>query len=127
MEQEVLENLWWDQMLPQHFAYFDPPKGGISFQLYISMIEFILGIMLAKKNNLDQYQATYYLSRIFMDYELFYIYMEHLYLAIIFMVKKLHHYILNHMTFMISRTNPLQYMMRKTYHNSRTSKWLMFL
>ena len=34
---------------------------------------------------------------------------------------------LNHTIYVISHANPFRYMMRKTYHNSRTSKWLMFL
>ena len=32
---------------------------------------------------------------------------------------------LNNMTYIISCANPLQYMMTKTYHNLRMSKWLI--
>lgn len=91
------------------------------------MINFALGVMLAQKNDLGHEQAIYYLNWTLVDYKLFYIYMEHLFLAIIFIAKKLHHYMLNHMIYIISHANPLQYMMSKIYHNLRTLKWLMFL
>ena len=34
---------------------------------------------------------------------------------------------LNHTTYVISKVDPLKYMMNKTYQNSRTAKWIMHL
>lgn len=33
---------------------------------------------------------------------------------------------LNHTTYVISKANPLKYMMSKAYHNMHTTKWIMF-
>jgi len=61
------------------------------------------------------------------DYELKYVYMEKLCLAIVFATKKLRHYMLNHTTYVIAKVDPLRYMMNKTSQNMRTSKWIMYL
>ena len=53
--------------------------------------------------------------------------MEKLCLAIVFVKNKMRYYMLNHTTYVIAKANPLKYMMSKTYHNSCTAKWIMFL
>lgn len=53
--------------------------------------------------------------------------MEKLCLAIIFVTKKLRHYMLNHTTYVIPKAYPLMYTMNKTYKNTRKSKWIMHL
>ena len=83
--------------------------------------------MLAQKNQQAKEQAAYYLSRTLIDYELRYIYMEKVCLIVVFVAKKLRHYMLNHTTYVISKEDPLKYMMSKMYHNSRMAKWIMFL
>ena len=81
--------------------------------------------MLAQKN--EQEQVVYYLIQTLVDYEIKYVYKEKLGLAIIFTTKKLRHYMLNHTTYVIAKVDPLKYMMNKTYQNTRTSKWIMYL
>jgi len=54
-------------------------------------------------------------------------YMENLCLAVVFTIKKLRHYMLNHTTYVIAKVDPLKYMMNKTYKNTNTSKWIMHL
>ena len=34
---------------------------------------------------------------------------------------------INHTTYVITKVDPLRYMMNKTYQNTRTSKWIMYL
>ena len=34
---------------------------------------------------------------------------------------------LNHTTYAIAKVDPLRYMMNKTYQNTRTLKWIMYL
>jgi len=99
-----------------------PPRENEPFLLYSLATEEALGIILAQKNELNKEQAIYYLSRTLVDYELKYVYMEKLCLAIIFATKKLRHYMLNHTTYVIAKADPLRYMMNKTYQNTRTSK-----
>ena len=83
--------------------------------------------MLAQKNEYNKEQVVYYLSQTLVDYELKYVYMKKLCLAIIFAAKKLRHYMLNHTTYVIVKADPLRYMMNKTYQNTRIAKWIMYL
>ena len=78
--------------------------------------------MLSQKNEHNKEQAMYYLSRTLVDYEVKYVYMEKVCLAIICIMKKLRHYMLNHTTYVITKSNPLRYMMNKTYQKIRISK-----
>lgn len=73
------------------------------------------------KNNKDQ--AIYYLIQILVVT----IYLEKLCLAMVFVTKKLSYYMLNQNTYIITKANPLKYMINKTYQNARTSKWIMHL
>lgn len=75
--------------------------------------------MLTQKNECNKEQAIYYLNQTLVDYKVKYAYMEKLYLAIIFIMKKLRHYMLNHTTHVILKIDPLEYMMNKTYQNTR--------
>ena len=104
-----------------------PPWENEPFSLYSLTTESALGIMLAQKNEYNKEQAIYYLSWTLVDYELKYVYMEKLCLAIVFAAKKLRHYMLNHTTYVIAKVNPLRYMMNKTYQNTRIAKWIMYL
>lgn len=69
--------------------------------------------MLAYKNDQNNEKDIYYLSYILIDYELSYVYIEKVFLAMIFITKKIRYYMLNHTTYMIYRDNPLKYMMSK--------------
>lgn len=66
-----------------------PPKVRVPFYLYLSAIDLALGVMLAQKNQQAKEQAIYYLSRTLIDYEIRYIYMEKVYLTMVFTTKKL--------------------------------------
>jgi len=104
-----------------------PPKEGELFLLYSLAIETALGIMLSQKNESNKEQAIYYLIQTLIDYKIRYVYMEKLCLVIVFAIKKLRYYMLNHTNYMITKVDPLKYMMNKTYQNTRTSKWIMHL
>ena len=66
-----------------------PPRKDIPFLLYIFATKIAIGTMLAQKNEHDKGQAIYYLSRTLVSYEIKYIYLEKLCLAIVFATKKL--------------------------------------
>jgi len=104
-----------------------PPKEGEPFLLYTSTKKLALGTMLSQKNESNKEQAIYYLSQALVGYEIKYVYLEKLCLVVVFVTKKLRHYMLNHTTYVIAKADPLNYMMNKTYHNARTSKWIMHL
>jgi len=76
---------------------------------------------------MNKEQAIYYISYTLIDYEVWYIHIENLCLAIIFATCKLIHYMLNHKTYVVVINDLLIYMMIHAYINSRTSKWIMLL
>lgn len=78
--------------------------------------------MLAQKNENNKEQAIYYLSRTLVGYEIKYLCLEKLCLAMVFTTIKLRYHMLNHTTYVISKVDPYKYMMNKTYQNARTSK-----
>lgn len=127
----------WDESYQQSFNHINQyllnplvlihPKDGFPFYLYLSAMNFILGVMLIQNNEQAKEQAIYYLNRTPMVCELKYVYIDKVCLEIIFANNKLKHYILNHTTYMIFRADPLKYMMRKVDHNTDTTKCIMFL
>ena len=104
-----------------------PPKPSKPFHLYISATNVAIGTMLAQKNDMNKEQAIYYISRTLVDYEICYVHIEKLCLAIVFATHKLRHYMMNHKTYVVARQDPLRYMMSHAYINFRTSKWIMLL
>lgn len=91
-------------------------KQEVPFHLYLSAIDFTLGIMLVQKNEQANKHAIYYLSHTLVNYEIKHIYIEKVFLVVVFATKKLLYYMLNHTMYVISRVDPLKYMMSKTYH-----------
>lgn len=76
-----------------------PPKDGIPFYSYLLAIDFTLGIMLAHKNKQAKEQAIYQLNQTLVEYEIKCIYIEKVYLVVVFVAKKLWYYMLNHTTY----------------------------
>ena len=76
---------------------------------------------------MNKEQAIYYISRTLADYEVHYVHIEKLCLAIIFLTRKLRHYMLNDKIYVLAREDALRYMMSHVYINSRSSKWIMIL
>ncbi|XP_020678337.2 uncharacterized protein LOC110096641 [Dendrobium catenatum] len=87
--------------------------------LYTTDLDESLGALLAQENEEGKENALYYLSRRLIPAELKYPAMEKQCLALIFAVQKLRHYMLSHKISLISRVNPLQYLMtRQTLSDS---------
>ncbi|KAG9458136.1 hypothetical protein H6P81_002644 [Aristolochia fimbriata] len=79
--------------------------------LYIVTQEKSLGALLAQTEGKER--ALYYLSRMMVGAELNYSLIKETCLALIFTVQKLKHYLLAHSTNMISRADPLKYIMSR--------------
>ncbi|XP_020702539.1 uncharacterized protein LOC110114114 [Dendrobium catenatum] len=87
------------------------PIPGKPLILYTTALNESLGALLAQENEECKENALYYLSRRLIPAELKYPTMEKQCLALIFAVQKLRHYMLSHKISLISRVNPLQYLM----------------
>ena len=83
--------------------------------------------MLAQENDEEKENALYYLSRTLNGAELNYSPIEKICLALMFAVKKLRHYLQAHTVHLISRADPLKYLMSKAVLSERLAKWALLL
>lgn len=83
--------------------------------------------MLAQLNDLGKEQAIYYLSKRMLGYEMRYVLIEHLYLALIWATRRLRHYITEYSVHLISQLDPLRYLFHKPILPSRLMRWLVLL
>ena len=103
------------------------PTLGRPLILYIVAQEKSLGALLAQQNDEGKENSFYYLSRTLNDAELNYSPIEKICLALIFAVKKLRHYLQAHSICLISRADPIRYLMSKSVLSGRTKKWALLL
>jgi RNase H-like domain found in reverse transcriptase/Reverse transcriptase-like len=86
-----------------------------------------LGAQLAQENQNGNQNALYYLSRMMVGAEHGYSPIEKHCLALIFAVKKLRHYMLAHKIVLISKVDPLKYLMTRPMLTDRLAKWTIIL
>lgn len=70
-------------------------------------------LLLAQENENGKENALYYLSRVLVGAEHAYSPIEKLCLALVFAVKKLRHYMIAHRVTLISKVDPLKYLMTR--------------
>ncbi|XP_074301133.1 uncharacterized protein LOC141632486 [Silene latifolia] len=85
-----------------------------------------MGAMLAQIQH-GQEKAICYLSKKILEYETNYSPIEKSYLALVCATKKLRHYMLTHIIHVISRMNPLKYLLEKPILSGRIARWTMML
>jgi RNase H-like domain found in reverse transcriptase len=103
------------------------PIPGKELILYTTALDGSLGALLAQENQDGNQNALYYLSRIMVGAEHGYSPIEKYYLALIFAVKKLRHYMLAHKIILISKVDPLKYLMTWPMLTGRLAKWAIIL
>ncbi|KAG9450298.1 hypothetical protein H6P81_010263 [Aristolochia fimbriata] len=95
--------------------------------LYIAAQEKLVGALLAQCDKDNKERSLYYLSRTLMGAELNFTPIEKTCLALIFVIQKLRHYLLAHSTNLISRADPLKYIMSRPIFSGRLAKWALLL
>ena len=95
------------------------PIIGKSLILYVVALERSLGALLAQNNEEGKENALYYLSRTLVGAEHNYSPMEKVCLALIFALQKLRHYLLTHSITLISKANPIRYLLTKPILSER--------
>ena len=103
------------------------PIQGRTLILYTASLEQSLGAMLAQNNDEGKENALYYISRTMVGAERNYSAMEKVCLALVFAAQKLRHYLLSHQIILISKADPLRYILSKTVLSGRLAKWAMLL
>nr|XP_027068875.1 uncharacterized protein LOC113694208 [Coffea arabica] len=101
------------------------PIPGKPLILYISAQERSVGALLAQENDEGKENALYYLSRMMTPNELNYSPIEKLCLALIFVIQKLKHYFQAHTIRLISKSNPIKYVMAKPVLSDRLARWYL--
>lgn len=97
------------------------------FILYISATEIALGALLAHNDEQGKERAIYYISRTLVGYELNYSLIERACLTVVFATQELRHYMLHQKTMLISKIDPLKYLLSKAALTGRLAKWVMVL
>ncbi|KAG9450560.1 hypothetical protein H6P81_010525 [Aristolochia fimbriata] len=86
-----------------------------------------VGALLAQCDGDNKERSLYYLSRKLVGAELNYTPIKKICLALIFAIQKLRHYLLAHSTNLISRADPLKYIMSRPILSGRLAKWALLL
>ena len=82
---------------------------------------------MAQQNDEGKKNSLYYLSRTLNGAELNYSPIKKICLALMFAMKKLRHYLQAHSVRLISRTDPIKYLMSKSMLSGRMAKWALLL
>ncbi|MBY3556067.1 reverse transcriptase-like protein, partial [Modestobacter lapidis] len=95
---------------------------------YLTATETAMGAMLAQYLQESRKEnAIYYLSKKMTDYEANYDPLEKTCVALVWATQKLRHYMLSFRVLLISRMDPLKYLLEKPALSYRTARWLLLL
>ncbi|KAI0512212.1 hypothetical protein KFK09_012850 [Dendrobium nobile] len=103
------------------------PIPGKPLILYTAALEESLGALLAQHNEEGKENALYYISRRLIGAEIRYSPIEKHCLALIFAVQKLRHYMLSHKITLISKIDPLKFLMTRPALTGRLARWAVIL
>ena len=87
-----------------------PPIPGYPLLLYLSISNIALECMLAHLDDSRKERAIYYLSKRMLDYEMRYVMIKRLCLALVWATRRLRHYMTEYLVHLISRLVPLRYL-----------------
>ena len=103
------------------------PTPGWPLLLFLSVSDMTLGCMLAQLDDSGKERAIFYLSKRMLEYECKYIMIEFLYLALVWVTRRLRHYVIEYSTLLVSRLDPLRYLFYRLVLTGRLMRWLVLL
>ncbi|KAG8472667.1 hypothetical protein CXB51_034555 [Gossypium anomalum] len=105
-----------------------PPSPDKPLILYLLVFSNSMGCVLGQHDESGKKEKViYYLSKKFTDCEMRYSPIEKLCCALIWTTQRLRQYMLYHTTWLISKLDPLKYMMESTALNGRMARWQILL
>jgi len=110
-----------------HPPVLGAPIPGKPLQLYIAAQEQSLGALCAQENEEGKEVALYYLSRTLVGTELKYFPIEKMCLSLTFAIQKLKHYMQAYTVQVISKADPMKYILSRPILNGRLVKWSVIL
>ncbi|XP_074265356.1 uncharacterized protein LOC141587786 [Silene latifolia] len=99
------------------------PIPGKPLVLYIAAQECSLEAMCAQEIEDRKERALYYLSRTLVGAELNYLPIEKICLALVFAIQKLRHYMQPHTIHVVSKADPIKYILSRPVLSGRLAKW----
>ncbi|KAA3460987.1 RNA-directed DNA polymerase (Reverse transcriptase), Ribonuclease H-like protein [Gossypium australe] len=105
-----------------------PPCPNKPLILYLSVFENSMGCVLGQHDESGRKErAIYYLSKKFTECETRYSPIEKLCCALVWTTRRLRQYMLYHTTWLISKLDPLKFVMESTALNGRIARWQILL
>ncbi|XP_052479604.1 uncharacterized protein LOC128034804 [Gossypium raimondii] len=105
-----------------------PPTLGKPLILYLTVFENSMGCVLGQHDESGRREkAIYYLSKKFTEYEAKYPSIEKFCCALIWTVRRLRQYMMYHTTWLISKLDPMKYMMESPALLGRMARWQILL
>ena len=104
-----------------------PLMSGHPLLLYLSVSDMALGCMLAQLDDLGKKRAIYYLSKRMLEYEMRYVMIERLCLALVWATGRLRHYMTEYSVCLISQLDQLRYLFDIPTLTGRFMRWLVLL
>ncbi|KAE8701687.1 RNA-directed DNA polymerase (Reverse transcriptase), Ribonuclease H [Hibiscus syriacus] len=96
--------------------------------LYLTVFENSMGCVLGQHDKSGRKEkAIYYLSKKFTDYEIRYPPIQKLCCALVWATRRLRQYMLYHTTWLISKLDPLKFLMESPAFTGRMARWQMLL
>lgn len=102
------------------------PTKGLPLTLYLTSTNKSIGVLLAQEVEGTE-KPVYYLNRSLQGAELNYSPIERHCFAHIFAMQKLRHYFLAHSLHMVTKSNPLRYLISRLVLSGRIARWLLQL
>lgn len=102
------------------------PEQGIPLTLYLTSSDKSIGVLLAQEVQGAEH-PVYYLSRSLRGAETNYSAIERYGLVLVFATQKLLHYFLAHPVNLVTKLNPLRYLLSRPAISGRTVRWLLQL
>ncbi|RVX01350.1 Retrovirus-related Pol polyprotein from transposon 297 [Vitis vinifera] len=95
--------------------------------LYLSISDMALGCMLAQIDDSGKEGVIYYLSKRMLEYEMKYVMIERLCLALVWATRRFRHYMTEYSMHLISRLDSLRYLFDRLALTGRLMRWLVLL
>ncbi|KAG8482790.1 hypothetical protein CXB51_024036 [Gossypium anomalum] len=105
-----------------------PPTPGRPLILYLTVFKNSMGYVLGQHDETGKKEkAIYYLSKKFTEYEAKYSSIEKFCCALVWVARRLRQYTLYHTTWLISKLDPIKYMMESPALSGRMARWQILL
>ncbi|KAM6580392.1 hypothetical protein CsatA_004166 [Cannabis sativa] len=102
------------------------PVQGVPLLLYLAVTETSIGTLLAQEVE-GKEKPVYYLSRKLKGAETNYPYVEKQCLALVYTAQRLRHYLVAHKVIVMTKADPIRFMLNKPIPSSRIARWILML